>query len=46
MTIGVTSDVSQVMVGIILIVTIIGKVLAGNAALARLNRAALKKIGS
>jgi AI-2 transport system permease protein len=46
MTIGVTSDVSQVMVGIILIVTIVGKVLAGNAALARLNRAALKKIGS
>jgi AI-2 transport system permease protein len=46
MTIGVTSDVSQVMVGIILIVTIIGKVLAGNAAQARLNRAALRKIGS
>lgn len=46
MTIGITSDVSQVTVGIILIVTIIGKVVAGNAAQARLNKAAIRKIGS
>ena len=46
MAVGVSSDVSQVMVGFILIVTVVLKEVAATSSQRRLNRSALKKAGA